>query len=193
MRSAIPPFAAIQSSFRYESRDEPGTQTPDETLRRGAGSCRDFALLMMDLNGFKQVNDFHGHAVGDLVLQVVAARLRAGVRAGDFAARLGGDEFVFVAGGIARRSDAEAVARRLETAIGEPIDVGDGLIVRVGATIGHAATNYYDIRVEKVHDTCQRETEQLPRLAYHRQCDLIIALRSTKQLLDCQIVERPFK
>lgn len=41
--------AAIQSSFRYEPRDEPGTQTPDETLRRGAGSCRDFALLMMEV------------------------------------------------------------------------------------------------------------------------------------------------
>ena len=99
---------------------------------------RNAAVLVIDLVGFKQVNDEYGHAVGDLVLQEIAARLRAVVRAGDLAARLGGDEFVFVAAGIAKRSDAEAVARRLEAAIGEPIDVGDGLVVRVGATIGHA-------------------------------------------------------
>jgi len=99
---------------------------------------RNAAVLVIDLVGFKQVNDLHGHAVGDLVLQEIAGRLRAIVRAGDLAARLGGDEFVFVAAGISKRSEAEAVARRLEAAIGEPIDVGDGLVVRVGATIGHA-------------------------------------------------------
>lgn len=99
---------------------------------------RDAAALVIDLVGFKQVNDLHGHAVGDLVLQEIAARIRASVRAGDLAARLGGDEFVFVAGGVATRSDAEVVARRLEDAIREPIDLGDGLVLRVGATIGLA-------------------------------------------------------
>jgi diguanylate cyclase (GGDEF)-like protein len=94
------------------------------------------AVFFIDLDRFKQVNDVHEHAGGDLVLQAVAARLSAALRAGDLAARLGGDEFVFLASGISTRAEAERVSARLAAAIEEPIDIG-GVVVDVGASIGY--------------------------------------------------------
>ena len=96
----------------------------------------DVSVLLLDLDGFKEVNDTHGHAMGDEVLRVVAERLRRITRNGDTVARTGGDEFVLLCPETAERV-AIAVARRLVEAIRAPIKVGD-VIVRLGASVGVA-------------------------------------------------------
>jgi diguanylate cyclase (GGDEF)-like protein len=96
------------------------------------------AVFVIDLDRFKEVNERYDHAGGDLVLHAVAARLASALRAGDLAARLGGDEFVFLATGIDTKPQAESVRARLIAAIEEPIDLGDDVVVEVGASVGFA-------------------------------------------------------
>ncbi len=97
-----------------------------------------FTLLLLDLDGFKAVNDGFGHAAGDEVLCEVSQRITQQMRQGDVLARLGGDEF-----GIVMRdgSDdaAKALARRIVKAVSQPITLGSGDEVGVGVSIGLAA------------------------------------------------------
>jgi diguanylate cyclase (GGDEF)-like protein len=92
-------------------------------------------LLLIDLDGFKDVNDTLGHNFGDSVLQMVAARLAASVRDGDTVARLGGDEFAVLLPGISSVEEAVALARRLLAALLEPIKL-DEYTLEVGSSIG---------------------------------------------------------
>ncbi|MBW8846275.1 MAG: diguanylate cyclase [Burkholderiales bacterium] len=96
------------------------------------------ALAYLDLNGFKQVNDSHGHDAGDEVLKAVAARLQAGLRATDTVARLGGDEFVVLLTPAHPPGDAEPVLNRLLDALILPITLSSGLQVAVGSSLGLA-------------------------------------------------------
>jgi diguanylate cyclase (GGDEF)-like protein len=82
------------------------------------------AVLMLDLNGFKQVNDVYGHGVGDEVLILVAQRLLKCAREGDLVARLGGDEFVLLAHDLSSAEGASNVARRIVRAMEEPFVTG---------------------------------------------------------------------
>lgn len=92
-------------------------------------------IVLVDLDGFKNVNDTHGHAVGDEALSAIANRIQACVRAEDLVARFGGDEFyVLLPAGI---DDAEPVARRIVTTLSEPIAVS-GHLVQLGASAGVA-------------------------------------------------------
>lgn len=93
-------------------------------------------LLCLDLDGFKAVNDRGGHAVGDAVLNAVAARIRRSLRTDDLAARVGGDEFVLVLREITS-AQAQSAAERLIAAIGQPVHAG-GSTWSVGASIGIA-------------------------------------------------------
>ena len=98
--------------------------------------CSAGGLLLVDLNGFKEVNDTLGHHRGDLVLQEVGPRLRAAFRSEDLVARLGGDEFaVFMPG--ADSDAAQAAVQRLQDALHRPVDV-DGISIELGASIGLA-------------------------------------------------------
>jgi diguanylate cyclase (GGDEF)-like protein len=81
------------------------------------------ALLLVDLDHFKAVNDSYGHAIGDEVLRAAADRLRATVREVDTVARLGGDEFAIVLTGLGSGADAEHMAQKLVTNLGEPMRV----------------------------------------------------------------------
>lgn len=98
---------------------------------------RVLALLYIDLDGFKGVNDAHGHACGDAAIVEVARRLRSVVRASDTVTRLHGDEFAALLPGIERPEDAEALAMAMLTALAEPIVVGRAQVT-LTASIGVA-------------------------------------------------------
>jgi diguanylate cyclase (GGDEF)-like protein/PAS domain S-box-containing protein len=102
-----------------------------------AGEAESLALLYIDLDGFKAVNDRHGHPVGDEVLSQLAQRLQRTVRPTDAVARLGGDEFAVVLRGIRSLADADAVAQKVEAAARAPFEFGD-LVLTIGASIGVA-------------------------------------------------------
>ncbi|REJ84569.1 MAG: diguanylate cyclase [Acidobacteria bacterium] len=100
-----------------------------------AEGAHELAVLLVDLDGFKAVNDDHGHAVGDQVLAILGRRILGCLRASDTAARIGGDEFVVLLPEVSDSSHASAVARRLLDACRRPCDV-EGKLLRVDASIG---------------------------------------------------------
>jgi diguanylate cyclase (GGDEF)-like protein len=95
----------------------------DTALVRTAVTGVPAAVLYLDLDGFKQVNDDLGHDAGDALLVAVAQRLSGALRAGDVAGRLGGDEFLVVAGDVVDRSGLQEVVRRVEAALSGPLKV----------------------------------------------------------------------
>lgn len=95
------------------------------------------ALLLLDLNDFKGINDTYGHPVGDQILRVVSERLQAVVKTGDLVSRLGGDEFAVVAFEIGGASHAEALKVRLSDAVAQPISI-EGQMHKVSTSVGFA-------------------------------------------------------
>jgi diguanylate cyclase (GGDEF)-like protein/PAS domain S-box-containing protein len=104
----------------------------ERTRRRGSK----IAGLFLDLDGFKQINDLHGHDAGDRLLIEAARRLRTSLRASDPVARLGGDEFFVVLEDVHDAAPVERVAQKLLSALEQPYDIGVGKEVRVSASIG---------------------------------------------------------
>jgi diguanylate cyclase (GGDEF)-like protein/PAS domain S-box-containing protein len=108
-----------------------------QALGRAARHQRPVAVLLCDLDDFKDVNDTHGHAVGDQLLTVVAERLRGAARATDTVARLGGDEFAILCEELHGHRDAIEIARRVLTATQAPVQI-EGRQLRAGVSIGIA-------------------------------------------------------
>jgi diguanylate cyclase (GGDEF)-like protein len=96
------------------------------------------AVLYLDLDGFKPVNDEYGHDVGDMVLRTIAHRLRNCLRPADTAARLGGDEFAVLLGGPLDRQGVDRIVDRIQAQFDVPVDIGEGRLARIGASIGIA-------------------------------------------------------
>src|SRR3954465_13350430 len=103
-------------------------------LDRGHRERTPTCVLIIDLDGFKAINDEHGHPMGDAVLMAFAERLTSVLRASDTAARLGGDEFAIVCENT-ERPDAEVLADRVQTTVNDPLVIGD-LTMTVGMSIG---------------------------------------------------------
>ena len=104
-------------------------------------SAETVAILYIDLDGFKNINDIHGHGVGDAVLCTTAQRLASCARSADLVARLGGDEFVILLREVDSAEAAGQVAQRCIDLVGTPIACPD-LSVTIGASIGVALTSH---------------------------------------------------
>lgn len=109
----------------------------DQALERARRAADSFALMVVDLDGFKEVNDIRGHDAGDQVLKSIARRLESVVRASDTVARVGGDEFVILSLGTRTEEEAATLFGRLRHALRLPYEV-DGGIVEIDASIGWA-------------------------------------------------------
>ncbi len=107
------------------------------------------AILVIDLDRFKAVNDSFGHQVGDALLCAVADRLRASVRETDLAVRLGGDEFAIVQSHCNQPEQAETLARRLVGRLAEPFEIG-GHRLCIGASIGVAVLGEHDGAADEI-------------------------------------------
>jgi len=132
--------------FRYRANYDALTDLPNRNLfqdrmalaiRQARRTGKPFALLLMDLDRFKWINDTLGHKAGDTVLKTVAQRLSRSIRNSDTVARLGGDEFTVILPELAQKSDAKVVAEKIFTAFAEPVDI-DGNEVSISASFGIA-------------------------------------------------------
>ncbi|SHM63979.1 GGDEF domain-containing protein [Cryptosporangium aurantiacum] len=134
-------LAAAQDALQYQATHDALTGLANRALlySRDAALQGNGALLGIDLDGFKGVNDTYGHATGDAVLRTVASRLRTCVGTDDLVVRTGGDEFVIVLRG-ADRDAAEAAAHRVRTALTGPVPTDDGPL-RIGVSVGVAVTS----------------------------------------------------
>ena len=119
------------------------------TWEQSAATCRTFAVLFGDLDGFKGVNDQYGHEVGDVLLRTVADRVRHAIRGGDVAIRYGGDEFLVVCPDT-DLDVAQMVAQRLADAVARPVVIGPHRIetgVSVGLAVGQGPVGDIDALV----------------------------------------------
>jgi len=105
-------------------------------VARGKREGRKFALLFIDLDGFKGINDSYGHHAGDELLSEIARRLRASIRDSDTAGRVGGDEFIVLLDNIAKSEDASVFSAKVGAALSEPVCLPSGDIVSIGASVG---------------------------------------------------------
>ena len=135
-----------EAALEHRALHDPLTDLPNRSLlhdrlqlaiRAARRDSEVGALLVMDLDGFKAVNDAHGHAAGDRLLQLVAARLQGELRSSDTVARLGGDEFAVVLPDVGGPEGAQSGADKLIAALRRPFRV-EGHQVRVSASIGIA-------------------------------------------------------
>ncbi len=115
------------------------------------------ALIYLDLDGFKEINDTRGHAAGDIVLRHVANQVLGSVRRTDAVARVGGDEFVVALAGISTRSEALQVARAISAAVSVPVEFDNGMLV-VSASLG---VSLYPLDGQDVDSLLKRADESM--------------------------------
>jgi diguanylate cyclase (GGDEF)-like protein/PAS domain S-box-containing protein len=135
-----------EALIRYQALHDRLTGLPNRTLlnerlsqalQKARHGGTNFALMFLDLDYFKDINDTLGHAIGDLLLQSIAKRLTASLRDGDIVARWGGDEFIILLSKIYREKDAVTIAQRILDILHPPFDLA-GHQVTIGCSIGIA-------------------------------------------------------
>jgi len=159
------------ASLAQEARTDPLTSLlnrsglalrAQELLRQPRGH----ALMLLDLDRFKPVNDVHGHAAGDVVLVEVARRLTQAVREHDAVARLGGDEFVILFADDPGLAALEERAQRLQAALRRPIDISSGQAVSIDSSVGVATSPQDGYSLDEllmVADTALRRAKEAGR------------------------------
>ncbi len=142
--------------LQHQAFHDPLTNLPNRTLfsdrlehatARAARGTTSLAVLFLDLDGFKRINDHHGHAVGDRLLQAVGTRMKETVRESDTVARLGGDEFVVLVEDIDGLDSARRTAERISKSLNRPFVI-DGIPHSISASIGVAFCSAGESRSE---------------------------------------------
>jgi diguanylate cyclase (GGDEF)-like protein len=139
-------------------------------------------IFLLDLNGFKKINDVHGHGVGDEVLIIVGQRLRSAMREGNMVARFGGDEFAILASHLAGPEAATSLALRVIEALATPISAG-GALHHVGIGIGIALTPHDATTVEEA-------LRKADIALYRAKSERRSALRFYESAMDVRVQER---
>jgi diguanylate cyclase (GGDEF)-like protein len=130
LRSDITAFKESEKAAQLLAQHDPLTGLPNrrllqdrltQAIARSKRAGENMAVLVIDLDGFKEINDADGHKAGDEVLRVVAERLKACLRSADTVARFGGDEFVAVVSALARTEDVALVAAKIVDSLAQPI------------------------------------------------------------------------
>ncbi len=158
--TAVRQAARTAERSHVQAMHDPLTGLPNRSMlmqrsRRIEALARDgeqTALLMLDLDHFKEINDTLGHHVGDELLRLVAARLLSVMREGDMVARLGGDEFAVLCPGLADVRDADKLATRFLAALAEPFAL-EQISLHIGASIGIAL---YPMHADSIEQLVQR-------------------------------------
>lgn len=136
------------AATRLASLHDPLTSLPNrnlfnDRLEHGLAQARrhgwTLAVMFIDLDGFKAINDSHGHAAGDQVLKTVASRLKSMTREDDTVSRHGGDEFLYLLMELRQESDATRIAEKIIARVGEPFEIeteGEPIQVSVKCSVG---------------------------------------------------------
>jgi diguanylate cyclase (GGDEF)-like protein len=168
---------AQEEWMRHQAFHDPLTELPnrvsfgehlDEAMRRAKRAGWMLALLFVDLDLFKRVNDSMGHDAGDRLLRIVAGRIRGAVREADLLFRMGGDEFTVLLEDVRGPEEAGGVARRMLEAIAEPVQL-DHHEISVSASVGIAIYPRDDVlgeRLVKSADTAMYRAKELGRNRY---------------------------
>lgn len=125
-------------------------------VEKAAATAQQLALLYLDLDGFKAVNDTRGHAAGDRVLQLVSKRFQQLVRDVDLVGRMGGDEFAIVLSSIHADEQATVVAQRIVESTSQPMRLEEGVEVNIGTSIGVALYPQHGSN----HEVLMRQADQ---------------------------------
>ncbi len=138
---------ASEAELDFLAHHDPLTELPNRRLLRarlshGISLMRrrqgHLALLFVDIDRFKDINDSHGHAAGDRLLKAVSQRLQVGRRGADTVARLASDEFAVLVENLGHADDAALVAENIIREAGHPLDLGDGVEIEIAVTVGIA-------------------------------------------------------
>jgi diguanylate cyclase (GGDEF)-like protein len=155
--SAIVRFGA-EDAIRHQAMHDPLTGLPnrvlfndrlEHALFRRARDARYIAVMVVDLDGFKNVNDSLGHLTGDALLIAVADRFGSTLRGFDTIARLGGDEFAILFDELSTPDQGDRIAQRVLDALGDPLELPDREVA-IGASVGVALTNQSDTRADRL-------------------------------------------
>ena len=171
----------IELRIIHQAYHDPLTQLPnrimlnqelESLLHKGRTTGRRFAILWVDLDFFKQINDNHGHLAGDAVLEEVAKRLSSQIRSGDLVARVGGDEFIIMLQDAHDAQKLAICANKILSQFVLPI-VFDGLPLKIGTSIGGAIYPTHGDDVEslfKAADTALYRVKDNGRSGYELAC-----------------------
>ncbi|MEM9039411.1 MAG: EAL domain-containing protein [Actinomycetota bacterium] len=175
----------------------------DRLVRSPSDVLATTGLMFLDIDGFKSVNDTHGHAVGDAVLREIAQRLNAVVRDSDFVARLGGDEFLIMVGDMATTDGLSRFGERMINEIERPFPIGDRLFA-ISASVGvtmlepgdesQAAIRRADAAVYQAKSRGRRRVESFDselQETIEQQAELELALRQAIQHHELRMYLQP--
>ncbi len=149
LEQSVAEFRQLETKLVFELQHDPLTgllnrasfaRRVREVISRVHGN-RTNAVVFIDLDDFKPINDVYGHAAGDQVLKTVGQRLLGSIRPHDLASRFGGDEFVVFVNPVASRDEAVEAANRLLSIIRQPVVIDDNQIVNPGASVGIAISS----------------------------------------------------